>query len=266
MDQIRDALASLGVFAVAVVKGHGWGVYLSTIPALHFWFSGAAPFLAGSFAFTVAVGLIGIRQVISHRTFAFLLVVAIALSGLAWHTAAKQEEDSATEAKHSLDLEGNIGDLKGQLSTITQSNKTQEEQLAKLASQNTELQNNLAKIANAANLNPNQSADKIAAAVIAKIEPLQKQVDILSQRPKDTLYQDNLPIGRAARWAINDDHTLVTLQGLATTQELDFSKDMEMQGLRLSCNSPTGVEGILGIGTVHQFQYGDTFCKVLGPR
>jgi hypothetical protein len=169
MDEIRGLLASLGDNAIALLKGHGFGVYFSTIPAPHFWFSNAALFLAGSFAFTVLVGLIGIRQMISNRVFSILLVVAIALSALAWCTAAKQEEDSTIQASHSLDLEGKIGNLNGQLAAITQSNKKQEEQLSKVASQNTELQGSMAKIAGAANLNPNQSAERLADEIIKRL-------------------------------------------------------------------------------------------------
>lgn len=64
------------------------------MPSFSFWLSGAALFLAGSFAFTVVVGLIGIRELVQRRTFAAFVLVAIILSGLAWYTAAAQEQTS----------------------------------------------------------------------------------------------------------------------------------------------------------------------------
>ena len=71
------------------------------IPSAVYWFSGTALFLAGSFIFGVVVGLIGIREMISDRTFWSFLVVAVVLGLLAWYTAAKQERDSA-ELKDSI--------------------------------------------------------------------------------------------------------------------------------------------------------------------
>ncbi len=65
------------------------------LPALENWFSGSAVFLAGSFVFTVVVGLIGIRTMVPDRLFIFLLFVALNLSLLAWYVAARQEENAS---------------------------------------------------------------------------------------------------------------------------------------------------------------------------
>jgi hypothetical protein len=82
------------------------------MPAVQYWFSGAALYLAGSFAFAIIVSLIGIRSMISQRSFYGLIFIAVVLSGLAWHTAAKQERDS--------DLQGTkIEALNNGLKTLT---------------------------------------------------------------------------------------------------------------------------------------------------
>jgi hypothetical protein len=228
------------------------------LPPPHFWFTGAALFLAGSFAFTVLVGLIGIRQMISNRIFMVLLIVAAVLSALAWRTAAKQAEDEDAQ-------QANAATLSGQLTTITASNKKQEEQLAKVATQNSELQGILAKIAGAADVSLNQSANEIAAAVIAKIEPLQKEVEALSKRPSDELYQDGLPLGKIVGLNLNADKTIASFQAIGTERLIDFGKEVELQGARLSCNS-VGPTGFLRMGITVQYTYSNVTCKVLGPR
>ncbi|MBI2716642.1 MAG: hypothetical protein HYX37_19680 [Rhizobiales bacterium] len=65
------------------------------MPSIDHWFSGAALFLAGSFLFTIAVGIIGIREMISDKIFLVFLFAAVNLGLLAWYTAAKQERDTA---------------------------------------------------------------------------------------------------------------------------------------------------------------------------
>ncbi len=62
------------------------------LPPFQYWISGPAIYLAGSFAFAVIVGLIGIRWMVSDRRFRSLIAIAVVLSALAWRTAAKQEQ------------------------------------------------------------------------------------------------------------------------------------------------------------------------------
>ncbi|MDB5635258.1 MAG: hypothetical protein JWP51_166 [Bradyrhizobium sp.] len=89
------------------------------MPAFHFWFSGAALFLAGSFGFAITVGLVGIRQMVSYRLFNILIAIAVLLSGLAWRTAAKQESDSDTQVEQ-------IGVLRKGLQALTDTLKLPE--------------------------------------------------------------------------------------------------------------------------------------------
>src|ERR1700693_1007546 len=66
------------------------------LPAFQYWISGTALFLAGSFAFSLAVGLIGIKEMVSKKVLGFLMAASIILSFLAWRTAAQQESDSSS--------------------------------------------------------------------------------------------------------------------------------------------------------------------------
>jgi hypothetical protein len=65
------------------------------MPHIEYWFSGAAVYLAGSFAFAIFVGMIGIKEMVSRRLFTALMGVAVVLTALAWRTAAKQEQDNS---------------------------------------------------------------------------------------------------------------------------------------------------------------------------
>jgi hypothetical protein len=141
-EDAEAALLALGNYVWGIIHMLPWASW----PAAHFWFSGTALFLACSFVFTVLIGLIGIKKMISRPTFWILIAFALVLSGLAWRTAAQQQSD---------EVENN----------------------AKI----TKMQATLDKIANSANVSPNQSVDDIATAVIAKFQPLQKQVDALSR-------------------------------------------------------------------------------------
>jgi septal ring factor EnvC (AmiA/AmiB activator) len=64
------------------------------MPSWENWFSGTALFLAGSFLFAISVGIIGIREMISDRTFLAFMFIALNLGLLAWYTAAKQESEN----------------------------------------------------------------------------------------------------------------------------------------------------------------------------
>ncbi len=71
------------------------------MPTLQYWFSGAAFYLAASFAFGIFVGLIGIKNMVSDKAFFFLIVIAVNITLFAWRTAALQEEQNA-EFKNTL--------------------------------------------------------------------------------------------------------------------------------------------------------------------
>jgi hypothetical protein len=64
------------------------------MPAFGYWFSGTALFLAGSFSLTVAMALIGIKDMISNKLIVGILLASLVLMLIGWWTAAKQEEQS----------------------------------------------------------------------------------------------------------------------------------------------------------------------------
>jgi hypothetical protein len=62
------------------------------MPAFHYWFSGSALFLAGSFLLTAYVGIKAVRDLHSPRTMVALVFVALALLGIGWWSAADTEK------------------------------------------------------------------------------------------------------------------------------------------------------------------------------
>jgi len=101
MAEIREALGTLGDHALGLVRGHGWGVYLSTIPEPHFWFTASPLFTIGSFALFAIVGFSGIARV--SRTYRGILIcgyiAAVILFLLGWWQAAQQEKAAAATQK-----------------------------------------------------------------------------------------------------------------------------------------------------------------------
>jgi|GEM_PF-6280285 len=73
------------------------------MPPLEAWFSGTALFFAGSFAFGITVGLIGIKRMMSKKIFTLLEIAAVILTACAWWSAAGSEATSAVQ-KSRLDL------------------------------------------------------------------------------------------------------------------------------------------------------------------
>jgi hypothetical protein len=233
------------------------------MPAFQYWITGTSLFLAGSFVFTVAVGLIGIREMISHKAFMILMVFAVALSFLAWRTAAKQEEVSATQETHSRELENKIGDLNSQLATIAQSNKKQEDQLSNVVAQNKEFEDNLAKIANAANLNPNQSTQALADQIINKLGAIDKRLTSVENPPRENnkLYQGKNAV--ALVLGIVQNGNSVTLQRISSSAPLDFSTQFFLQQAILNC-AAAPPSGDMVAGAEHQIIYFNLSCQIVG--
>jgi hypothetical protein len=198
------------------------------LPSPHFWFTGSAFFTIGSFALFAVLGFVGIASMtVKYRKLMISgYVTAVILFSIGWLQAARQEEAAA------------------------------------------DTQSLLNKIANSADVSLNQSANEIAEAVIKKLEPLERQVDKLSNPPRenDTLYQDNKSIGRVAGISLDDAKTIASFQAVTSERQLDFSKDMELQGARLSCSSTRGPASIMSFGAAQTFTYVDVICKVLGAR
>jgi hypothetical protein len=64
------------------------------MPALHYWVSGAALWLAGSFAITVILAIVGIKEMISNKMAVLLIGAALLIMFIGWWTTAEQEEAS----------------------------------------------------------------------------------------------------------------------------------------------------------------------------
>jgi hypothetical protein len=203
------------------------------MPALHYWFTGSAFFTIGSFALFAILGFAGIERMSAtyRRMMFFGYAVACGLFLLGWWQAAQQEQASAGR-----DTEFSI------------------------------VESAIKKIAGSADVSLNQSADQIAAAVIAKLQPLQKQVDTLSQRAPDELYQGGIPLGRVAGMMLNDAKTAASFKVVTADRQIDFGQEIELQGARLSCSSIHGPSAIMSFGANQAFTYTDMTCKVIGPR
>jgi hypothetical protein len=214
--------------------------YFAMLPPLHFWFTGAAFFTIGSFALFAILGFAGIANMTERyrRLVIAGYAVACALFLIGWYQTAQQEQASALRDAEFSQMQDSFSAL----------------------------QTAINKIANSADVSLNQSADQIAGAVIARIQPLQKQVETLSKRPDDELYQDGLPLARVAGVAVNDSKTAASFQAVTAGHQIDFSKELELQGARLSCASAQGPSSVMTFGASQSYTYLDVICKVLGPR
>lgn len=208
------------------------------LPEPHFWFTGSALFTIGSFALFAILGFAGIAVGIANvsatwrRVMIFGYVGAFILFFLGWWQSAEQEKLSAQR------------DI-----------------------QFSQFESALNKNAGSANVSLNQSATEIAAAVIAKLEPLQRQIERLSRRPNDELYQDGMPLARIARPYLNAEKTIVSFAAVTSNRIIDFSREIELQGVRLACTSKTGQPSSYVLdGANGSFTYTDVTCNILGPR
>lgn len=210
------------------------------LPPLHFWFTGSALFTIGSFVLFAVLAFAGIASMTAtyRKIMYFGYAAAFVLFLLGWWQSAQQEQASARRDTDFSQLQGTFSALRSAVN----------------------------KIANSADVSLNQSADEIAKAVIARIQPLQKQVDTLSQRAPDELYQDGRPLARVAGMHLDDAKTIASFAAVTSDREIDFSKEIELQGARLACKSEHGPNGIMSSGAMRAITYSDVICKVLGPR
>jgi len=81
------------------------------MPSFACWFSGTAVFLAGSFAFGITVGLVGIRTAVSNRFLLFFGIIAVILTAFAWWTAADNEETSAAQKRQLMAIRESVEKL-----------------------------------------------------------------------------------------------------------------------------------------------------------
>lgn len=261
MEQIRDVLASLGHRLIDFLEQAGLGSVLPVgLPAAHFWFSGSAIYTSASFVLFAILGFVGIANMAKtyRKLMYFSYAAAFVLFLLGWWQSASQERTSANQASAATVLQA-------QVTSITESNRKQEVQLETVANQNSTLQATLSKIANAANLNPNQSADQIANAVIAKLEPLEKQVEALSARPPDELYQNGIDVGRVAGIMVDRSNGTVSFQQFSSSRDIDFDKEIELQHARLRCPESQS-HGYSVSGAMRTTNYGPMTCTILGRR
>jgi hypothetical protein len=179
--------------------------------------------LAGSFAFTIAVGLIGIRAMISDRIFVIFLFAAVNLSLLAWYSAARQEADSA------------------------------------------ELKDSIQKIADTAHVDPNQSVQVIADAIISRLEPLTKEVDRLAHPPRqqDGLYQNDKMVGSGVNPLIDRDKGIVNFQVLSETQNLDLKAPFEFQNMTLVIVSSAAISEQRAMGVLTRRDIAQVVCNIV---
>jgi hypothetical protein len=204
------------------------------LPASHFWFTGSALFTIGSFALSAILGFLGIAAMTANyrRWVMAGYAAAFILFLIGWWQSAKQEEVSA---KRDTDFES--------------------------------MQSDLSKIANSANVSLNQSASEIAAAVIKKIEPLQQQIDKLSNPPREILYRGGRVIARVAGINLDQAQQNIKFGAVSAEREIDFGGEFEFQWARIFCKSDSGKPSqSVGFGAVQTLTYSDVSCRTLGPR
>ena len=99
------------------------------MPALEFWFTGTAIFIAASFAFSVVTTLLGLHSLVHRKIFLLLIVCAVVLGFFAWRSAAKQELDIATQQETVASQAATIKGMKATLDRMENSNTGQWEKL-----------------------------------------------------------------------------------------------------------------------------------------
>jgi hypothetical protein len=119
----------------------------------------------------------------------------------------------------------------------------------------------LSTIADAVKVDRNLPASTLTNEVLRRLEKLENP-----PRQNDFLYQDGQPIARVA--GINIDQTTATVSFQVVTAErmIDFSKQIELQRLRILCSSPKGPQSVMSFGAAQSFTYADVTCKAVGRR
>jgi hypothetical protein len=199
------------------------------MPSLQYWFSGAAIYFAGSFAFAIVVGLIGIKSMISKRLFAAMMVFALILTLLAWRTAARQEETSAQQDQD-----------------------------------NRELKSTLNKIASSINIDPNQSAQSLADKIIERIQPLSDKVEKLTNPPREPLgvYKNNKKIGSATGDVQNDN--IMRFSAIETTEQISPGDEFEFKNFKLRFDGSTTQSFASMSGGFRGWTYRSVTCEIIG--
>jgi hypothetical protein len=203
------------------------------MPPLACWFSGTALFLAGSFSFTIAVGLIGIKEMISDRFFIIFLFAAVNLSLLAWYTAAKQASDSA-------DLTASIQKIAGTANiNPNQSAQALADEIIK-------------------RLEPLKEG----------LDSTKKEVDRLVNPPRvpDGIYQNNRLVGTAINPVIDSNNKTVSFQVLSGATNMDIASRFEFRDLILMLEQKGVVSEQGAMGVVTRRDYGQVLCRIVGNR
>lgn len=64
------------------------------MPSFHYWISGAALWVAGSFILGVVLAAIGIKSLIPKKVFVILIGLSFLVMFIGWWTTAEQEKNS----------------------------------------------------------------------------------------------------------------------------------------------------------------------------
>jgi len=113
----------------------------------------------------------------------------------------------------------------------------------------------LGKIAGAANINPNQSADELAKSIIRKLTSMQGEIDqngarvsTLEHPPPNPykIYQDGQPVGDVIKGHYTDpDQNGILFEEIDNSGAIDFSKPIEFRGVEFTCQ-PTNMLFMFG--------------------
>jgi hypothetical protein len=123
----------------------------------------------------------------------------------------------------------------------------------------------LADIATMLKLDPSSPPGEI----LKRLESNEAQLAALANPPRalDVLYLDKRPIARVVGIGLSADQKTVSFQGVTSEREIDFSKEMELQNVRLRC-TPQQVGAVVTFGAAQSFTYNGVVCSLLAntPR
>jgi len=89
MEKLKRFFMWVGIVGTAILCGRSVLTLFTPVPALTFWFAGAALFQAAAFLFASAVGVMGL-QTLPRVRYWCLMGLAVILAGGAWWQAADQ--------------------------------------------------------------------------------------------------------------------------------------------------------------------------------
>jgi hypothetical protein len=161
-------------------------------------------------------------------------IAALFVGAVANHDSAKLISDAQTDRTTAVN---NLSDIKSSLEII---------------------QDAMTKIAGAAKVDPNQSAQALADQIIGRLSSLQSQINQTGSRvaalehppqDQDSLYQDQKIVAKFIRGKLSADHKIFEFLKIYNANLIDFAKPIEFRSLVLQCQ-PHGIDAGMAATTL----------------